>query len=70
MLLNPTIKTSFPPLHLFNIRLTKEWKKGYGFSFYANNFLNNRPLHANAATGGLSRRNEPLFFSAEFTVTL
>lgn len=69
-LLNPAIKTSFPPLHLFNIRLTKEWKKGYGFSFYANNFLNNRPLHANAATGGLSRRNEPLFFGAEFTVTL
>lgn len=64
------ITTRFPALHLFNIRLTKEWKKGFGFSFYANNFLNYRPLHKDDVTGGLVRRNEPLFFGAEFNVSI
>lgn len=62
--------TSYPPLHLFNIRFTKEWKKGFGFSFYANNFLNSRPLHPDNNTGGLTRRNEPLFFGAEFNLSI
>jgi len=62
--------TSLPPLHLYNIRLTKEWKRGFGFSFYANNFLNNRPLHNDLNTNGLIRRNEPLFFGAELNITL
>ncbi len=62
--------TSLPPLHLLNFRLTKEWKKGFGMSFYANNFLNNRPLHTDPNTNGLVRRSEPLFFGAEFNVTL
>lgn len=60
----------YPPLHLFNIRCTKEWKKGFGFSFYANNFINYRPLHADDNTGGLVRRNEPLFFGAEFNISI
>lgn len=60
----------YPPLHLFNIRCTKEWKKGFGFSFYANNFLNYRPLHVDDNTGGLVRRSEPLFFGAEFNITI
>ena len=66
---NQVNTTSLPPLHLMNIRLTKEWKKGFGFSFYANNFLNNRPLHRDQNSNGLIRRNEPLFFGAEFNVT-
>ena len=61
---------SYPPLQLFNIRLTKEWAKGFGFSFYANNFINSRPLHADVNTGGLIRRNEPLFFGAEFNISI
>ena len=64
------IPTSLPPLHLFNVRLTKEWVKGFGFSFYANNFLNLRPLHGDVNTGGLARRNEPLFFGAEFNISI
>ncbi len=64
------IPTSLPPLHLFNIRLTKEWAKGFGFSFYANNFLNIRPLHGDVNTGGLVRRNEALFFGAEFNISI
>lgn len=62
------VSTQFPPLHLYNIRLTKEWSGGFSFSFYANNFLNQRPLHLNPITGGRIRRNEPLFFGAECTV--
>lgn len=62
--------TAYPPLHLFNLRLTKEWKNGAGFSFYANNFLNYRPLHYDANIDGLVRRNEPLFFGAEFNFRL
>jgi hypothetical protein len=65
-----TLPTSYPPLQLFNIRLTKEWEKGFGFSFYANNFINNRPLQSDANTGGLIRRNEPLFFGAEFNIAI
>ncbi len=64
------VPNNFPPLHLLNIRLTKEWIKGFGFSFYANNFLNSRPLHADQNTGGLVRRNEPLFFGAEFNISI
>lgn len=66
---NQTNATSLPPLHLLNIRLTKEWKRGFGFSFYANNFLNYRPLHKDENTNGLIRRNEPLFFGTEFNVS-
>jgi outer membrane receptor for ferrienterochelin and colicin len=65
---NQGTTNSFPPLHLFNIRFTKEWKKGIGCSFYANNFLGNRPLHRNNITDVNVRRNEPLFFGAELTV--
>lgn len=64
------VPASLPPLNLFNIRLTKEWAKGFGFSFYANNFLNLRPLHGDINTGGLVRRNEPLFFGAEFNISI
>ena len=66
---NQANNTSFPPLHLINIRLTKEWKKGFGFSFYVNNFINLRPLHTNPDSNGFVRRNEPMFFGAEFNVS-
>jgi hypothetical protein len=59
-----------PPLHLFNFRVTKEWKRGYGFSFYANNLMGSRPLYLNPRSQSFVRRNEPLFFGAEFNVTL
>ncbi len=67
---NETFPSRYPPLHLMNIRLTKEWKRGYGFSFYANNFLNHRPLHYNPNSQGFVRRNEPLFFGFEFNLPL
>lgn len=58
-----------PPLHLFNLRVTKEWAKGYGFSFYANNVTGNRPLTQNPQSGAFIRRKEPLFFGAEINLS-
>ncbi len=58
-----------PPLHLFNLRVTKEWAKGYGFSFFANNVTGNRPLTLNTQSGVFIRRNEPLFFGAEINLS-
>jgi outer membrane receptor for ferrienterochelin and colicin len=70
---NEGFRTSYPPLHLYNIRLTREWKKGYSFSFFANNFLNHRPssrVATSTTTTAFVRRNEPLFFGAEFSLSL
>ena len=67
---NQITTLSLPPLNLFNIRLTKEWNKGFGFSFYANNFLNHRPLYRDQNSTGFIRRNEPIFFGAEFNLSL
>lgn len=64
------ITTSYPPLHLFNIQLTKEWKGGYGFSFRANNFLNTRPRHFDKRINAYVRRNEPMYFAAEFNISI
>lgn len=58
-----------PPLHLFNLRVTKEWVRGYGFSFFANNVVGHRPLTQNPQSGVFIRRNEPLFFGAEINVS-
>lgn len=72
-LVDDGFRSSFPPLHLYNIRLTKEWKKGYSFSFFANNFLNQRPssrVATSTTTTAFVRRNEPLFFGAEFSISL
>lgn len=72
-LVNEGFRTRYPALHLYNIRLTKEWKKGYSFSFFANNFLNQRPssrVATSTTTSTLIRRNEPLFFGAEFSISL
>lgn len=70
---NEGFLVKFPPLHLYMIRLTKEWKRGYGFSFFANNFLNQRPsslVPTSTSTTAFVRRNEPLFFGAELSVSL
>ena len=40
------IKEEWSPLWLFNIKLTKEFKGGLNFSFFANNFINYRPLES------------------------
>ncbi len=64
------VATTYPPLHLLNIQFTREWRGGFQFSFRVNNFVNHRPLHYNQATRAYVKRNEPLYFSAEFNVVL
>lgn len=60
-----TRKNSYPSLHLFNLKVTKEWKNKSRFSFYANNIFNHRPLHRNDASGTYVRRNPPTTFGLE-----
>jgi hypothetical protein len=63
--LTDATKNSYPSLHLFNIKVTKEWKNKSRFSFYANNIFNHRPLHRNDASGTFVRRNPPTTFGLE-----
>ncbi len=62
--------SALPPLHLVNLRATKEWKGRARFSFFVNNLLNSRPLHRDGRTSLRQRRNEPLFFGAEVSAVL
>ncbi|GAA5220779.1 TonB-dependent receptor [Membranihabitans marinus] len=55
----------YPSLHLFNLKVTKEWKNHSRFSFYANNIFNHRPLHWNETRQVYVRRNLPLTFGLE-----
>lgn len=62
--------SNLPPLHLVNLRATKEWKNRARFSFFVNNLFNSRPLHFNGRTSLRQRRNDPLFFGAEVSLML
>lgn len=59
-----------PPLWLFNLRVTKEFKGGSGLSFYVNNLLSDRGNYFNPVTQSYTNRNQNLFFGAEFTINL
>jgi TonB dependent receptor/CarboxypepD_reg-like domain/TonB-dependent Receptor Plug Domain len=57
-----------PAMWLFNLRITKEWKAGRGFAFYANNLFNTRPLYTDNINGQNFARNQPeFFFGAELS---
>lgn len=59
-----------PPLWLFNIRITKEFKNNSGLSFYINNVLSDRGQYFNTRSQSYVNRNQNLFFGAEFTINL
>lgn len=59
-----------PPLWLFNLRVTKEFKSGSGLSFYINNLLSDRGNYFNPVSQSYVNRNQQLFFGAEFTINL
>jgi len=59
-----------PPLWLFNIRVTKEFKNNSGLSFYINNVLSDRGRYFNPQSQSYVNRNQNLFFGAEFTISL
>lgn len=59
-----------PPAWLFNLRITKEFKNNSGLSFYINNVLSDRGQYFNSRTQSYVKRNQNLFFGAEFTINL
>lgn len=60
---------SWKPLWLFNTKVTKEFGKNYGFSFYVNNITNNRPYHQSKRNPTeYSKRNIPIFFGSELSI--
>ncbi len=60
---------SWKPLWLFNTKVTKEFGKNYGFSFYVNNITNNRPYQRSKRNPDqLEKRNIPIFFGSELSI--
>ncbi|MCA5003991.1 TonB-dependent receptor [Sphingobacterium bovistauri] len=60
---------SWKPLWLFNTKVTKEFGKNYGFSFYVNNITNNRPYVENTRyPNQYVKRNIPIFFGSELSI--
>lgn len=57
-----------PPLMLCNIKVSKDIARKFRLSFYANNFLNIRPLHLDKRSGRYDRRNEKPFFGADLSM--
>ncbi|WP_126971907.1 TonB-dependent receptor [Gynurincola endophyticus] len=65
------LKESWKPLWLFNLKLTKEFKNGLNFSFFANNVINNRPLQTSTRYPTIyTKRNIPIFFGSEISIKL
>ena len=58
----------YPPLWLFNIRLSKDIGKSFGFAFYANNMFMHRPIHYNQQIMRYVKRNPELFFGTEMYI--
>ena len=63
------LKDSWKPLWLFNTKVTKEFGKNYGFSFYVNNITNNRPYEQSKRNPTeYTKRNIPIFFGMELSI--
>lgn len=64
------IRETWKPLWLFNLKLTKEFK-GLNFSFFANNFINYRPLQSSSRYPTIyEKRNISFFFGTEVSIVL
>lgn len=59
-----------PPLWLFNLRLSKSFAGGAQASFFVNNVFSSRPLYESRRSGTLVRRNPPLFFGFDLSLTI
>ncbi len=59
-----------PFIPLCNIRLTKELGQNTKLSFYANNFINHRPLYRSEISGSYTRRNSSIYFGAELKISI
>ncbi|WP_256003415.1 TonB-dependent receptor [Pedobacter deserti] len=58
------------PLWLFNVRATKEFSNRSGLSFYINNIPGDRGLFFSEVRRENIKRNQDLFFGAEFTIKI
>ena len=59
-----------PFLPMCNIRVSKELGNNSIFSFYANNFVNHRPLYRNKRNNSFIRRNQSIYFGAELKILI
>ncbi len=60
------ITESYKPLPLFNLRLTKEIKNTFGFTFFLNNVFMYRPMEeSKRSPGNYTTRNPAQFFGME-----
>jgi outer membrane receptor protein involved in Fe transport len=60
----------YPPLWLFNIRLSKDIRESFGFAFYVNNMFMQRPIHYNQQTMKNVKRNPQIFFGMEMYIKI
>ncbi len=69
---NPNLlnQERWPPLWLFNLRLSKNISQDIGFAFFVNNVFSNQPMHRSTRFGGYAQRNPSLFFGTELSVKL
>ncbi len=61
---------SYPVTILFNLKLTKELGNKVQFSFFANNFLNQRPVYKIVRSDSYIRMNQSAYFGAEIKLSL
>jgi hypothetical protein len=70
--LNTTLQNQdiAPALWLLNLRLTKELKNKSSLAFYVNNVPGDQGRYFNTISQTYIKRNQNLFFGAEFTISL
>ncbi len=59
-----------PALWLLNLRLSKEFRNKSSLAFYVNNVPGDQGRHFNTISQTYVKRNQNLFFGAEFTISL
>lgn len=65
------VPETWPPLWVFNLRVTKDIAKFLGASFYVNNLFFSQPWHKSSVSSSVTERNSNLFsFGIELYVNL
>lgn len=65
------VPETWPPLWVFNLRVTKDITKFLGTSFYVNNLFFSQPWHKSSVSSSVTERNSNLFsFGIELYVNL
>jgi len=65
------VPETWPPLWVFNLRVTKDITKFLGASFYVNNLFFSQPWHKSSVSSSVTERNSNLFsFGIELYINL